>query len=234
MPYTPHEQLRDFEGKFHAYETAFPTVHGRQRFVWDLVEGKVNPEYNLSQLQLAAHWGHERDPLKALAFFIYGLKIATDKNLGQPFIVLHQGSIEDVMSDTDELQKPVRASFGSLLDEKGLIHRFGGSIHKKHGPPGGIKPPYIRTTVEIPTTMSYELSMDAEDPSENYVGLEGDETIPVYTALLPLDSDRYGHVGRTRESYVVIGSGPCREVFEAMQHKGLPNVAEEIGFDIAA
>ena len=227
MHIRPQPSLAGFETNYEKFTSAFPSEAERLNLARALAGPCDTSKVYPTQLQIGAHWGHNARSSAELAQFVYGLGIGMNQGIGQPVMVVTEGSLDDVLSKSDRLEGEFSATFGLVpptLAEASLHHRFVGREIGKH------KTPFLLTTMLLNAQSIFQV--EGDEYSSGIDELEDQEKIRVYSAAIPLDSELYNSHLQATDYVVVYGLQYFLIVAEALQQKGFEPIEERLGFSL--
>ncbi len=212
---------------FNGFRANFPTVEARL----DAARQLADPSSNYAETQtyptrnvLNAQWGETEPVLRDRAIYLYGLKEAIRKSIGQPVIVVRQGSIEDITDDAEEnyfrLNEDVELYHG-ILDSPDLHHGFAGNTTNRGPAHKGIKPPYLRFGTQLSLSEARVIKADILGEGELGTPKETSTLIPAYLGIVPLDGnvETYRAQKNIQKFETVIGEAACRNLLESLASK---------------
>lgn len=229
MRVLPHQSLAGFETNYEHFTSAFPSETERFNLATRLAGDGDNSKVHTSQLQIGAHWGHSSSRSAELAKFVYGLGIGMNQNIGQPVMVITEGSLDDVLSKDDRLEGEFSATFGMVpptLADASLHHEFYGQSVGKN------KVPFLVTSMLLNTLSIFQVEGDEYASGIDEVAEEG--RVRVYGAVIPLEKEIYNTHLRATDFTVVYGLQHFLIIAEALQRKGFEPIEERLGLSLDA
>lgn len=223
----PRPSLAGFETNYEHFTSAFPTQTERLNLATRLAGDGDNSKVHTSQLQIGAHWGHNARSSAELARFVYGLGIGMNQNIGQPVMVVTEGSLDDVLAEGDTLKGEFSATFGMMpptLAGASLHHEFHGKQVGKN------KVPFLVTSMLLNTLSIFQVEGDEYSSGIDEINEEG--RVRVYGAVIPLDGEIYNSHLRTTDFTVVYGLQHFLTIAEALQRKGFEPIEERLGLSL--
>lgn len=227
MLIVPRPSLAGFETNYEHFSSAFPSERERLNLANRLAGDGDNSKVHASQLQIGAHWGHNARSSAELAQFVYGLGIGMNQNIGQPVMVVTEGSLDDVLAEGDALEGEFSATFGLMPPTPAgasLHHEFCGKQVGKN------KVPFLVTSMFLNSISIFEVEGDEYTSGIDEVKAEG--RIRVYGAVIPLDEEIYNTHLRVTDFTVVYGLQHFLTIAEALQRKGFEPIEERLGLSL--
>lgn len=192
-----------------ALKLATPAESGKLNLAQDTLR---NRNYFL------AHWGEADNESISRYAYLTLLTMRVKEALGQPIMVLHQGTFDDIPRQDEFSYETVKFRTG-IISTDAIEHGVAFNNGTKGLRRQGVKPPYLSYGLHVVVNNLHTVEVDFLDSSCNVTMSKDEEAlIPVYLGTVSLVDDlmQYHKTKNLVERPYVTGEQACLDEFKAI------------------